>query len=253
MRKQRLKGLKYLAHILILVLIISCAGNKPKPDWSPTQYFEYAKKKFEEEDYFEAANEFTVVTLRYAGSSVADSAQYFLAESHFNMDEHLIAAAEYEKLIKNMSRSPLVPKAMFKMAESYYRLSPRPALDQEYTFKAIRNYQLFIEEYPNHSLKEKAEKRIAELRNKLAKKKYSNAEIYRKMHEYRAAILYYDQLLNEYYDTDWADDAMFGKIQALMELEDYTKASKEIEKFKSQFAYSDLLNKVKDAESDLPE
>lgn len=230
--------------ISIAVFILSCAGTKPQANWSAAQYYHYAYKLFEDEDYYEAANEFTVVVLRYAGTSVADSAQFYLAESHFKMDEYLIAAVEYEKLMTSMSRSPLVPRAQFQQAESYYKLSPRPELEQQYTLKAIRAYQAFIEDFPTHELKPKAEKRIFELRDKLAEKAFDNAEIYRKMREYQAALIYYNIVLEKYYDSSWADDAIAGKIETYLDSEDYAAAAKEIEKFNQQFPDSNLKDEV---------
>ena len=155
---------------------------------------------------------------------VADSAQYYLADSHAKMKEYLIAAVEFEKLINDMSRSPLVPMAQFKLAECYHKLSPRPSLDQQYTQKAIREYQYFIEENPTHELKSEAEKNILELRNKLAKKDWGNAEVYRKIRKYKSAIIYYDQVLDNYYDTEWADEALLGKIRTYSEMGEYDTA-----------------------------
>lgn len=235
---------KYLILLMVIILIFSCAGNKPRPEWSASQYFQYAKKMFDEEDYYEASNEFTVVVLRYAGSTVADSAQYYLGESHFMMDEFLVAAVEYEKLVNNMSRSPLVPLAQYKLGECYYNLSPRPSLDQKYTEKAIREYQNFIEENPTHRLKAEAEKKIALLRDKLAEKMWINADIYRKMRKYNSAIIYFDQVLEKYYDSQWSDDASVGKIETYVDMENYIVAKKEIEKFTEQFSYSELKKKV---------
>ncbi len=243
---------KTIAFILLGLFLLQCAGTKPKPDWTAEQYFHYAKKLFDKEKYFDASNEFTVIVLRYPGSAVADSAQFYLAETQFKMEEYLVAASEYEKLINNMSRSPLVPLAQFKLAESYYHLSPRPVLDQKYTLMAIRAYQTFIEDYPSHELREKADKRIAELRDKLALKEYKNAEIYRKMRKYHSALIYYDQVLEKYYDSTWADDAMAGKILTYLEMEDYLNAEKEIEKFYAQFPTSELIVKVKEFQKELP-
>lgn len=232
---------------------MNCAGNKPQPDWSGTQYFNYAKDLFEDEDYYEASREFTVVVLRYAGTHVADSAQYYLAESHYMMDEYLIAAVEYEKLINSMSRSPLVPRAQFKLAKSYYELSPRAALDQQYTDKAIRHFQMFIEDYPQHELVTEAEKHIAMLRDKLAKKAYDSGEIYRKMREYDAAIIYFDQVLEKFYDTAYADDAVAGKAKTYLEMKDFDLAKKEIEKFTEQFPESDLKEKITNISEEIAE
>lgn len=230
---------------IITVLILGCAGTKPKPDWAAAQYFKYAKTMFDDEDYYEASNEFTVVVLRFAGTSVADSAQFYLAESHFFMDEFLIAAVEYEKLINSMSRSPLVPQAQFRLAESYFKQSPRPSLDQQFTFKGIRGFQTFIEDFPTHELKDKAEKRIATLRDRLAEKAFVNADNYRKMREYDAALIYYDQVLDVYYDSSWADNALSGKIKTYLEMEEFDRASMELDKFTQQFPDSELLEKLK--------
>jgi len=226
---------KTLILFALLFLILTCAGNKPKPNWTASQYYEYARKIFDEEDYLDASNQFTVVVLRYPGSNIADSAQYYLAESQFKMKEYLIAASEYEKLITNYNRSPLIAGAEYKLAECYFELSPRAALDQEYTRKAIRAFQTFIEDFPTDKLRTEAEKKIALLRDKLAKKKYLSAEVYRKMRKYRAALIYYNEVLDNYYDSSWADDAMLGKIKVFVEEEDLVKAQNEIDKFKQQF------------------
>jgi len=226
--------------VLISFLLLYCGGNSPTPDWTARDFFHAAKEKYDDESYFEAVNDFTVVLLRFAGSTVADSAQYYLAQSHFMMGDYLIAGVEFEKLINSMPQSPLVKNAQYRLAESYNQLSPRSSLDQKYTTKAIREYQYFIEEFPADSLKEKAEKKILTLRNKLAKKEYENAEIYRKMSKFNAAIVYFDQVLEKYYDTDWADDAQFGKIETYLDAEDLEQAQLEAVKFDQQFPNSDL-------------
>lgn len=236
--------MKYYIISIITLIFINCSGNKPQPDWTAKDYFNAAKEKYDDEDYFEAVNDFTVVLLRFAGSSVADSAQYYLADSHFMMGDYLVAGVEFEKLINDMNQSPMVNDAQLRLAESYYELSPRPSLDQEYTLRAIREYQYFVEEFPTDTLKESAEKRITELREKLAEKEVDNAEIYRKMKEFKAAVIYFDQVLAKFYDTTWADDAQYGKIRSLLESEEYEQAQLEVAKFEQQFPESELMENV---------
>lgn len=228
----------------------ACSGRKPESTWTAVEYFKYAKEKYDDEDYFEAVNEFTVVSLRYPGSSVADSAQFYLGMCHFYMDEYIISAAEFNKLIEEMPKSSLVPEAQFMLAESYYQLSPRAELDQEFTMKANREFQLFIEDFPAHSKKEEVEKKIYELREKLAEKQWRNAEIYRKMRKFKASIIYYDIVLSSYYDTEFADDAQFGKALVYIELEEWGKAKNELLLLKEKYQDSMLL---KEAEEKLNE
>lgn len=236
---------KYLIVIgTVLIFIAGCGGPKPEATWTAEEYFRYALAMYEDEDYFEAINEFTIVILRYPGSTVADSAQYYLASCHYNLEEYIISAAEYSKLINNMPQSPLVPEAQFMLAESYYAMSPRPALDQEYSVKALREYQIFLEDFPRDQRREDAERKIYMLREKLAQKQLQNADLYRKMVEFKSSLIYYDIVLERYYDTEYADDAMLGKALTYIEMEDYQSAKEVLLAFKDKFPKSDLIETV---------
>jgi len=236
--------------ILAAYFFQACSGKKPESTWTAGEYFKYAKEKYDDEDYFEAVNEFTVVSLRYPGSSVADSAQFYLGMCHFIMDDFIISAAEFNKLIEEMSKSSLVPEAQLMLAVSFYQLSPRAELDQEYTVRANREFQVFLEDFPTHSKKEEVEKKIYELREKLAEKQWRNAEIYRKMRKFNASIIYYDIVLSHYYDTEFADDAQFGKALVYIEMEDWINAKSELMRLKEKYQDSILL---KEAEEKLSE
>lgn len=235
---------KIVFGLTALVLIAGCTGRKPEATWTAEEYFHYAKDMYDDESYFDAVNEFTIVILRFPGSSVADSAQFYLASCHYNLDEYIISAAEYSKLINNMPQSPLVPEAQFMLAESYFAMSPRPALDQEYSIKALREYQIFLDDFPRDPRRDEAERKIFLLREKLAKKQLQNADLYRKMMEFKSSLIYYDIVLEQYYDTDFADDALLGKAMSYMEMEDYKSAKETLLTFKDKFPTSDLMDTV---------
>jgi len=230
--------------LLGIIILAGCGGRQPQPDWTAEEYYEYAKEKYDDEDYFDSITDFTVVILRYPGSTVADSAQFFLGMCHYYLEEFIISSAEFTKLINNMSRSPLVPDAQFMLAESYYEMSPRSALDQEYSLKALREYQLFLEDYPTHERNADAERKMYELREKQAEKTWNNAELYRKMMEFESSLIYYELVLERYYDTEYADDALYGKAQVHMDLEQFTEARDQLVLFKEKFPESDLLDKA---------
>ena len=229
---------------IIAIIVFSCGGPKPEGSWTAAEYFKYALTMYEDEDYFEAVNEFTVITLRYPGSVYSDSAQFYLGMCHFNMDEYIIAAAEFNKLIEEMGRSPLVPEAQYMLGESYNQLSPRAELDQEYTMQAIKQFQIFLEDYPTHKKKEEVEKKLLALREKLAEKQWRNADIYRKMLKLRSSLIYYDIVLNNFYDTEFADDAQYGKALVYMDLEEWENAKDALMTFKDKYPDSELMEEV---------
>jgi outer membrane protein assembly factor BamD len=241
--------------ILLLILALSilngCSGRKPTSEWTAAEYFRYAMETYDDENYYEAVNEFTVVLLRYAGTIYADSAQYYLGMSHFMMDEHIIAAAEFNKLVNDMSRSPLVPDAQYMLAESFYQLSPRSELDQEYTLKAIKEFQIFLEDFPSSPKREEVEKKMLEMRSKLARKQWLNAELYAKMREFTSSLIYYDIVINTFYDSEFADDALLGKARVYLEMEDFEKAKEFMLLFKEKYPSSDLKEEYTETWSEI--
>ena len=132
------------------LLLGGCASSEEATILTAEERFARAKTLYDDGDYLEAINEFTVITLQYQGSALADDAQFYLGETRFAREEYLLASFEYQQLIRNMSASPLVPDARYKIGVCYYRLSPKSLLDQQYTTRAIDALQSFVEYHPAH-------------------------------------------------------------------------------------------------------
>lgn len=200
------------------VLLVSCGGYKVRPDVTAEERLALAKKMFKNKDYQEAQVQFKILTLNYPGASFVDEAQFYLAESHFQMKEYIIAADEYKRLTRLYPKSEYLDDAMFKVAMSDFKLSPKPSLDQKYTVSALENFQRFIEDFPNSALVPEAEKKIFTCRLKLAEKDFNAAELYRKLDDNYAALVYYNSVLDRYYDTKFAHEALYWKGECLYNL-----------------------------------
>ncbi|OFY66347.1 MAG: hypothetical protein A2Y71_15915 [Bacteroidetes bacterium RBG_13_42_15] len=226
---------KIILNMLILqLLLIACHKQQVNlREMSPEEQLEYAMKFFEKKDYQKAKMQLTIVVLNNPGSGIIEKAQFFLGESYFNSKEYILAIEEYEKLLRSLPQSPYVDDARFKVGMCYYKLSPGYALDQEYTIKAITQFQYFLEEFSNSDLKPQVEEKLLECRNKLAKKKFKSGELYRKMGYYRSALIPFDGVLSNYTDTDYADDALYWKGECLRKLGEMEESKK---------AFLDLLN-----------
>jgi outer membrane protein assembly factor BamD len=213
---------------------------------SAEDQFNKAKKLFDKESYLDAKEEFLSITLKFPGSTLADDAQFYLAECHFKMKEYLIASSEYERLLNQFPNSELIEKAQYQIALSYFKLSPRFSLDQEYTYRAVSEFQRFLEDFPNSELAKDAESKISECRTKLAQKEFKNAEIYRKIGEHKSAIIYYDTVLDNFYDTKFAEESLYWKAESYFELKEYNNAKKNFLELMEKYPGSQFKNKVEE-------
>jgi outer membrane protein assembly factor BamD len=202
-----------IAVFSLSVLVWNGCGrqNLSSPALNPADQFAAAKKVFDKKDYFKAKSLFTLLVLNNPAGDTFERAQYYLAESNYGLKEYVEAISEYEKLIRSMPQSSFVDDAQYKIGLCYYTLAPGYALDQDYTQKAIAQFQQFLEDFPDSDLRPVAENKLSECRAKLAKKEFATGELYTKMGYFRAAIISFDVILADYYDTPYADAALFLK------------------------------------------
>ncbi|MBS1514683.1 MAG: outer membrane protein assembly factor BamD [Bacteroidetes bacterium] len=237
-------------------LIFSSCGSSKKGDRDinddPEKAYETAYNKYKKGDYYDAIEDFGLIKLKYSGTKIIDKAIFYLGMSYYGRKEYVLAAYEFEYLLKNYPGSDLSLKTRYQLAMCYYGLSPSYNLDQTYTKYAIQEFRNFIDLYPKDQLSIEAEKRIVELKNKLALKELKAAEQYMILGNYKSAIIYYDALLDEFFETDLADDALYGKIQALMAKKKYDDVKKEIERFESKFRNSSLMPNIEKIKNRLP-
>jgi outer membrane protein assembly factor BamD len=222
------------------LLLAGCGSSEPTKNPTVNERFAHAKELYDKGDYLEAINEFTVITLQYQGSQPAADAQFFLGECHFQRGEYLQAAFEYGVVKRAYPASTRVPDAQYKIAMSYYMRSPSSVLDQQYTRKAIDEFQSFVEYYPSNPLAVDASAKIKELNTKLARKLYDAARQYVVLERYKAALSYFNDVIEQYHDTDVAPLAFLDKVELLIERKRYMDASSDLEKFLHRYPNSVL-------------
>lgn len=250
----RTAAVRSLLFLLATIALASCSSTgtiKSVAD-EPESAFLMAKRSYTKGDYLEAIDQFSIIKLKFSGSNVIDKSVYYLGMSYYKNEEYILAVYEFETILKSYATSPFVEDAYYYAAMCYYKLSPDYNLDQSYTKFAISAFQQYVDLFPNGKNTSASEMRMKELRNKLALKAFKNAEMYYNLENYRSAIVYYDYVLNDFFESEYADDALYGKIQALIRKKMYPEANKEIERFKKRFTASPLLRNVQALKSKIP-
>ena len=113
------------------------------------------------------------------------------------------------------------------------------------TDNALEQLQMFIEDFPETERKDDAEKEIISIRLKLAHKGYESGRLYLKLEEYESALIYFQSVLNHYYDTSFADDARIGIIFTHILNDNHKGAQSYLNSQSGRFLSEDKFNEAK--------
>ncbi len=226
---------KTLLLLITLSLGFSACKNEAliRPGDPINVSFDKAWKLYEKKKYNDAADAFETVTRYGRGTNYAQDAQYYLAESYYLDERYLLAESEYERFISLYPRDERREEVEYKRAMSFYEQSPRYQLDQGPTAQAIELFQLFINNYPNSEKIQDAASKIDALRNKLARKVYAAAEFYSRIDSYKAAVIYYDETIDRFPESEWAEIALVELIETYNRYAERSVEAKQAERYAS--------------------
>lgn len=213
--------MKKVAYLLIFSLILVSCGEYQRVlnKGSKDEQYKMAVKLYESQKYSKALRLFELITPTYRGKPQMERIQFMVANSNFNTKNYTSAGYYFDRFTKNYPRSSKKEEAAYLSALSYYKAAPRFSLDPTDTNKALTSFQKFIDEYPNSTRLADANKNYKELRYKLEKKSFEIAKTYYRTanydsRNYKAAIVAFDNLLEDYLGTEFKEEALYYKLKA---------------------------------------
>lgn len=179
--------------------------------------YQEAIKLYDNGKYSKALILFDDLMKQYRGAAEAEDLYYYTAYTSYRLRDYTSARHHFRMFTDTYPNSSRAEECRFMAAYCYYMESPRSTLDQEYTYRAIEALQLFINLYPVSERAEEAADLIQDLRDKLEAKAFTNAKYYLDMglqDDYRAAVIAFENVLIEFPDTKYAEEAEFLSIKA---------------------------------------
>ena len=201
---------KKITFILIVVFLVCCSKKNVHVEEDLSPRFDKAMEYFDRGKYPRAKDEFDYIIMRDPGSKIANESQYYMAEALFQMEEYSEASITFDRYVRFSPDFTKIEKSRYRICECAILSSNAYQREQSQTHRALEQLQMFIEDFPTSDLVEDAENAIVELRIKLAQKDFEVGRIYLKLEEYESALIYFRSVLNNYYDTSFADDARIG-------------------------------------------
>ena len=211
MNRTRLGIAGWLA--LALLATAGCARETPITQLTPEDLFSRGMAEFQEGDWDDAILYLDRFALVAGADPRVDDARWHVAQAHFNDGEYVTAAAEFARLASDLGTDERADDARFMTCRAYQELSPDSQLDQEYSLGAIDHCRALLEWFPQSEHAEQARQIIQRMTSVLAEKVYEGAEWYFRRHAYDSAIIYYEDVVEQFPATPWAPRALRRLIE----------------------------------------
>jgi len=241
---------RFLYIFIISILIASCDEYSEVQKSTDVEYkIEMAIKFYEEGKYEKAYPIFDELVTLLRGTQKAQDVYYYYGMCLYKMGDYILAAYHFKNMYQTFPRNKNAEDAAFMTAFCYYLESPKPSLDQAYTYKAINEIQLFVNTHPGSQRNEEANMLIDELRHKLEEKSFQVAKVYYRTENYQSAVLAFDHTLNDFPDTKYREEALFYRLNAAYHLAVKSISSKQLQRFKeARTTYYDLTDMYPESE-----
>jgi outer membrane protein assembly factor BamD len=238
--------------LVIAIVSSSCASKISKVLKNKDNEYKYkmAEQYYAKGKYNYAQMLFEDLFPYLKGTNRFEDMYYKYAYTGYYQKDYQNAENLFKSFAETFPNSPKAVDAQYMRAYCFYKQSPKVALEQTNTQKAIALMQVFINQYPNSPRVKEANAIIDEGRKKLEEKEFRSAALYFNLGYYRAAAVAYSSLMENYPDSDRSDEYKLNIIRSYYRFaqmsiperqqERYEKVMLEVEDFMDRFADSKL-------------
>lgn len=164
---------------------------------------------YEKEQYQRAQTLFELVLTNIRGKAEAEKANFQYAYTHYHLKQYVLSAYYFKTFANTFTNSTFREEASFMSAYSNYQQSPTYRLDQSDSQKAIEEFQIFVNLFPESKRVEESNRLIDILRRKLEEKAFAEGELYYNLRQYQSSVISFDNLLRDYPESPDAERVRF--------------------------------------------
>jgi outer membrane protein assembly factor BamD len=191
-------------------LLAGCGASTVPAVHSEPERLEQGRRALQRREYNVALELLKSYVENNAGGADVDQALELLGEAHLRIKEWSEAQSQFERVLRDYPESDSAAAASFRLGEALWGQARGPAFDQEYTQKALEQWEGYLRAYPGHWQNAEGERRRQAARARLADKLDRAGRLYLKLRRTEPARIYFQRVLDEYPDTAFAPDASLG-------------------------------------------
>lgn len=231
--------------IIVSALLLTSCANEYNQVYKSADYaykYEYAKECFVRGKYTRAATLLQDLVTLQKGTDNAQESLYMLAMAQYMSKDYESAATTFKKYFTSYPKGVYAEKAQFYVGQSLYMSTPEPRLDQSQTVAAISAFQDYLDMFPDAADKERAQKRLFELQDKLVQKELYSAQLYYDLGHYfgnctsggnnlEACIITAQNAIKDYPYTSLREQFALLVMKSKYELAQQSVEEKKLERF----------------------
>jgi len=157
--------------------------------------------------------------------------------------------AEADEAYKDfLTRHPTnkeVPHALYMLGLSNFKQKMAIDRDQAYTREALKYFQRVIKQYPDSENHDDALEKARECRNDLAKRERYVAKFYFRERAYYAALGRYLEIIDEYADTKYNEEALYMAGRCYIKLKEPDRAKVVLNTLIAEYPESKYANRAR--------
>jgi len=227
-----------------------CGATIP-PITSPAERYAVARRLAAQGECAVAIDLLKTYIATSAGSADVDEAIYDLGECYMKSKDYASAGVEFERLLRDYPESDSAGAASFRLGDALFGQTRPIDFDQEYTVRAIRQWDGYLRAFPGHWRNEVARERVMQARIRLAQKALDTAELYVKLKLYEPARVYYRMVVEEYGDTPKAGEGFLGLALCDVREGKRDSAVERYREIEDRFAGTPVAKRAAEARQDL--
>ena len=218
--------------LLVVVLMTSCGEYQQLLKSNDYQLvYKKAIEYYNKGDYQRALNLLDGIRTIFTGTTRAQNIAYYRAFCNYNMKDYGTASALFKQFINLYPESSFAEECLFMMGFCDYKASPKPRLDQQVTDKALSEFQLYLNRYPNSMRKEKINGYMDEMRDKLSYKACLSAKNYFQREHYKAAAISLQNCLKDFPGSKYREEIMYMLFVSKYEMAVNSVEDKKLERY----------------------
>jgi outer membrane protein assembly factor BamD len=215
-----------------------------------------AKEFFDKEHYIKSSQLYEELIPVVKGTEKAEEVYYYYTWSEYYLGDYLLSQYHFKNFARQFPNSTHAEECYFMNAYCYFLTSSNYKLDQTSTKNAIKEYQAFVDQYPESARIDSCNRTIDRLRFKLERKDYEIVKLYYKLDDWKATIVSTKTFLKDYPSSEFSDEIYFMLINSYYLLATHSIQAKKAERLdgaiENYIKFVDLYPKssyLSDAES----